>query len=156
MEFYHRCKRPNTIGQDLSREIETIYKSYDYVDEVSQEKYLSFKESSTTNIYDYIQEAAKGCSVQELIERYNRGDLMALSQRESQFLDVSDMPTDVLDLQENIDNSKKVFNDIKPEVKKLFNADNVYDFVKNFDENKLNAYINAKVQESINAATKKE
>lgn len=68
---------------------------------------VSLRVVKTLNRYDEIQEAGVGTTLQELIDKYESGEVVDFNFRQGQYLDLSELPSsamEILNLLKGIDN----------------------------------------------------
>lgn len=73
-----------------------------------------------TNIYEKIQAAHEGTKIEKIIERVTGGDLTPLQIREGSYIDISEIPTNMIELQNTIYKAKEEFKKLPKEIKEKF------------------------------------
>lgn len=73
------------------------------------------------NIYDMIQSDLEDSKIENIIKKVMMGDLSVLRQSEPQYIDSSNMPSDMMTIQNIIVKTKQEFEKMPEEVRKLFN-----------------------------------
>lgn len=126
--------KENNFSQDLSRVLEPVYEL--------DENNIPIKVGDT-NVYEIIQECAEETDIYNVIERFNRGDLLAFRQRDAATAmdgDLSSLPTDLLGSMDNMDRALASFANLPKDVQDAFNND-VLTFMK-ADEAKISQVLN--------------
>lgn len=72
------------------------------------------------DIYPEIQSYAKSVDINEIVLRYQRGDLEVLAQRTGTYMDLTDMPTSYAELYQRVLDAEDMFNDLPLEVRQKF------------------------------------
>lgn len=80
-----------------------------------------FYQDGERDVVAEIQEAAKGCSLQDLILRYERGEVNALFQKEGFFGDFSSAPCSYGEALNFVQSTKDKFYSLPEEIKEKFN-----------------------------------
>lgn len=81
------------------------------------------EEKGKENLYDYIQSFAESCDINNIIKKFESGDLNALNQRKGEFMDLTEMPTDYFEMVNTINEAKYKFERLPIEVKQKFDND---------------------------------
>lgn len=74
---------------------------------------VSLRVSKVANMYNEIQEAGVGTTLNEMIDRYGTGEIINLNLREGSYVDLSQLPSsamETLNLLKNIDNLDVINN----------------------------------------------
>lgn len=82
-----------------------------------QEFYVKGK----TNIYEKIQMFKDDCDLEQIIQRVMQtGDASIMMQRQPLYADFSDMPDNIFEAHQKIEEAKEVFNNLPTEVKEKY------------------------------------
>ena len=100
------------------------------------------KTDKPINVYDKIQADYESCDINAIMRRFALGDTSALDVKQGVYVDVTKMPKTFAELFDRINDCQKLFDELDPDVKQLFN--NSYeefwyeygsdDFYKKIDE----------------------
>lgn len=115
-EFYHNNKRPTTIASEPGKKIESQYKMI--TNELGIEELV---EVGKTNIYEKIQANKESTLINNIIERYNNGDVQALNQRQPVYGDTTQMPKNLAEAQQMVINAERYYNSLPNEIKQKLN-----------------------------------
>lgn len=84
-------------------------------------------ETGKTNLFDYVQASKEDTLIYNLIDRFARGDVSALSQRVGQYLDVVGLPSTLAEAQQLMIDVQNKFDHLDADVKAKFdNSVSVY------------------------------
>lgn len=72
------------------------------------------------DIYPEIQSHAKSVDINEIVLRYQRGDLEVLAQRAGTYMDLTNMPTSYAELYQRVLDAEEMFNDLPLEIRQKF------------------------------------
>lgn len=78
-------------------------------------------ESGCEDVYDSIQKAAQGITVDDLIRRAQNGDNTAIPVPVDNYLDVSHMPTDMLSAHQMLTEARDKYNSLPANIRSKFN-----------------------------------
>lgn len=78
------------------------------------------EESGRENIYDYIQSFADSCDIHVLMNRYQNGDVTALSQKQGFFGDFLDFPKTYAEALNHMNEMERQFMALPPETREKF------------------------------------
>lgn len=104
-------------------------------------------EVSRTNLYEYIQKASEGVDVKALVMRYLAGDTGALGTSSTNFVDLTDAPSDLLDAQLRLVRARELFDSLSIDDKKVF-GNNFNSFLEAASSGELDKFYNG-VRESV-------
>lgn len=96
----------------------TLYRA-DY----TKEGVLELKEDGEHDLYADIQSHAASTDLNMILERYFSGDPTALNRVQGTYMDVTQVPDNYHEAMAMIDNARKDFAQLPPEVKERFNND---------------------------------
>lgn len=97
------------------------------------------KKTGEVNVYQRIQEASKGMSVYDILDRCSRGIIGDIGYNQSEFIDVAGYPKDILEAHQAVKTAEKEFDDIPQVLKDRFGNDAIT-FMKNFSLEKLQEF----------------
>lgn len=94
-----------------------------YRRELDSQKNSRLVEDGVEDTYLFIQEAAKGATVAELVSRFNRGDLSAVTPLSEDFLiNTVDAPSSFMEAQNLMIRARSVFDSLPKEVRDRYNS----------------------------------
>lgn len=128
---------PCPIGDGILRQYETRIKDGKRVIEVTSE----------ASLFDKVQEALPDTLVYNILARYERGDMTALTKVHGQYMDVVGMPSTLAEAQQLLIDIRNDFESMPPELRRRFN-NSVDEFIESVSTGKA-----AEVFKEINAAT---
>lgn len=133
MTFFSRTNRPPTVVPPIGDGTAPVY------EEFFENGQYDLRETGKENLFDFVQASKEETLVYNIIERYRRGDLTALSQRVGQFIDVVGMPTNLAEAHQVMLDVQRKFETLAPDVKSKFDNDvNVFvDVVSHSTPDKL-------------------
>jgi hypothetical protein len=73
------------------------------------------------DIYAEIQSHADSVDIKTIMKRYELGDESVLHKKQGQFIDLSDMPTNFVDIMQTVITAENNFNSLPLEVRKAYN-----------------------------------
>ena len=79
------------------------------------------KTDKPINVYERIQADFESCDINAIMRRFALGDTSALDVRQGIYADVTKMPKTFAELFDRINDCQKLFDDLDPDVKQLFN-----------------------------------
>lgn len=117
MSFYSRTHRPVTVVPPIGDGTAPIY------EEIVENGATVLKATGKDNLYDIVQASKEESLVYNIIARYQRGDINALNQRVTQYMDVVGMPTNLAEAYSTMIDVQRKFDSLSPEMKKKFDND---------------------------------
>lgn len=114
---YSRFKRPEVVPWPIGDGTAPIF------EELIENGVRVLRETGRDDLNAYVQASLEETKVYNIINRFQRGDESVLSKSLGQFVDVTGMPTNLLDAYSVLLNIESKFNAMPPDVKKLFNGD---------------------------------
>lgn len=93
-----------------------------------------------TNVYEKIQACVPACNVNNIVRRFEMGDVSVIQRSEGVFGDFSNVPNNIIDLHNTIKKFEDNFNQLPAEVRAEFGnspfvfMNNYESFVKDFDK----------------------
>lgn len=133
-------KKSTKWQQDLSRKTNDVYQL------VNGEPQKVGEE----NVYESIQEAAKGCTLAEILTKYNNGELLPYTDV-GEDVDMTQLPKDIIEQQAIKVNALNAWNKLDPNLKALFNND-----MEAFAKASTNDIVNALNKVTTNKEVSKE
>lgn len=73
-----------------------------------------------TNIYEKIQASLESTKLENIVKRCTNGDLSVLSVRDGSYIDITEIPTNMMDLQNLILKTKQEFDKLPAEIRAKF------------------------------------
>ena len=119
--IFSRFNRPKTVSLDAGDGTAPVY-----------EKRLvngrfRLVQTGVTNLFDFVQASKEDTLIYNLIDRFARGDVSALSQRVGQYLDVVGLPSTLAEAQQLMIDVQRKFDHLDADVKAKFdNSVSVY------------------------------
>lgn len=80
-------------------------------------------EVGKSNLYNEIQSHKDSCDIYKLLERYQAGDLSALSKVAGQYMDITDAPTTLAEAYTFIGNAEKFFSKLPLKLREEYDFD---------------------------------
>ena len=122
MIFFSRLKRPPTKVPPIGDGTCPTY------GEVVKDGHACLEITGKDNLFEYVQASKAECDIYNIIARYQRGDIDVLSCRVGQYLDVVGMPTNMAEAYRVMNDVKRKFDALAPDIRKMFD-NNVNVFV---------------------------
>lgn len=116
MKFKSAWDRGKTTYAELGSETAPVYEYR--IDKKTGKK--CWKQVGETNLYEKIQASLEGTKLENIIKRATQGDLSVLNQIEGSYIDISELPTNMIDLQNLIYKCKGEFEKLDPEIREKF------------------------------------
>lgn len=91
-----------------------------YTPEFDRRGVMSLVESGKENIYDFIQSHKDSVDLHKIIERFERGDVNALSKVQAVYADLSEMPRTYSEMLNHVIAGEKMFDELPISVKEKF------------------------------------
>ena len=83
------------------------------------------KTDKPINVYERIQADFESCDINSIMRRFALGDTSALDVKQGVYADVTKMPKTFAEMFDRVQDCKKLFDELAPDVKQLF--DNSYE-----------------------------
>lgn len=96
------------------------YTEPEYTEYVDNNGHLNLKQTGETPVYDMIQAALEETKIENIIRRATLGDPTALTATQGAYLDTTDMPKSLAEMQDAIINATNDFNNLPLEIKLKF------------------------------------
>lgn len=150
-KFYSESNRPKTIPMPKTSTLEKEYK-----EKIGKNGKKELVEVGVTNVYEKIQEARQGSELATLINQYkmkiNENNILEL---EKTVTDLTNIPTNLIEAQNMINDAKNTFNLMPTEIKQTYN-NNFNEFLAGSMNGSLETLIKeykpTKVEEKIEKA----
>ena len=117
MSFFSRNHRPMTVVHPIGDGTAPIY------EEVIENGATVLKQTGADNLFEYVQSSKEESLVYNIISRYQRGDITALSQRVGQYMDVVGMPTNLAEAYSTMLAVQSKFDALPVDIRKQFDND---------------------------------
>ena len=91
-----------------------------YSPEFDKRGVMTLVETGKENLYDFIQSHRDSVDLHKIIERFERGDVTALSKVQAVYADLSEMPRTYSEMLNQVIAGEKMFNDLPISVKEKF------------------------------------
>ena len=91
-----------------------------YSPEFDKRGVMTLVETGKENLYDFIQSHRDSVDLHKIIERFERGDVAALSKVQAVYADLSEMPSNYADMLNQVIAGEKMFNELPISVKEKF------------------------------------
>lgn len=114
-EYYNRSKKRTTEPANPGSE---WHQEYRMAIDLTGHKYL--EEDGQTNIYDKIQESLEETKIENIIRRAVGGDEAALAVMHGQYLDTTNMPKSLAEMQQSIIAATEEFYKLPLEIRQKF------------------------------------
>lgn len=118
MEFFTNFKRPERKRQSFTNTKQAVYKAT--YDKKGQRKLVKDKE---IDVYEKIQEYAKDTSLTNMFAKYGLSIYDQLKDQEEQFIDLTNLPTNLMETMDVLDQAKFAFDRQSKDIKAKFNND---------------------------------
>ncbi|QCS36610.1 minor capsid protein [Capybara microvirus Cap3_SP_481] len=117
MKFYTAYNRPASEPTEIGSSIYPIYEPR--IDKKTGRKILI--KVGEEDLYEKIQESLEGTKIENIVRRVTLGDPTALEQRIGQYLDLTEMPENLMAAQNFILKAEAEFEKLPLEIRKEFN-----------------------------------
>lgn len=114
MSFFSRNNRPKAVSPPIGDGTVPKY------EEVVKDGRRGLVENGKDNLFEFVQASKEESLVYNIINRYQRGDLMALNQRVGQYIDVVGMPTNLAEAHQAVIDARRTFDGLPAEIRKKF------------------------------------
>ena len=114
-KIWSRFDRPDANPSPAGTLTEPEYTEY-----VDEHGHLSLKQTGEKPVYEMIQAALEETKIENIIRRATLGDPLALNQTIGEYLDTTDMPTTLAEMQDAIIRVKSEFEKLPLEIKLKF------------------------------------
>lgn len=115
-KVYSKFDIPTKVKTTTGRRYLNTYQ--EEIDKETGKKHLV--KNGETNIYSMIQEDLEGSKIENILQRAAMGDLKALNQKETVYVDATNMPKNLMEAQNIVIKAKQEFEKMPLEVRKEF------------------------------------
>ena len=119
MEFYSNTRKPVDKGEKHDNKMVPVYRKE--IDKKTGE--VRLVKDREYSIYDKIQEYAEETKLSNILARYNVNMMQNMKEAEDQFVDLTNLPNNLLEAMTTIDNAKYLWERQAPEFKAEFGND---------------------------------
>ena len=121
MTFFSAYNRPKAKVPPIGNGSAPVY------EEVLDDGDPHLRVSGQDNLFEYVQASKDETNIYIIIERYRRGDITALAKNNGQYIDVTGMPTTLMDAYAVMNKARRNFENMPEDVRAKFDDDfNVY------------------------------
>ena len=113
--FETRYRVPRRVFADPGDPIKITYSP-----EFDKRGVMTLVETGKENLYEFIQSHKDSVDIHKIMERFERGDVNALSKVQAVYADLSEMPTNYADMLNQVIAGEKMFNDLPIATKEKF------------------------------------
>ena len=124
--MYSAFNRPKTEAAESGKPYEAEYNIE--FDKSGKKKLIKVGE---TNTYALIQESYEATKIDNIIRRASEGDPNALNLKSGMYIDITDMPTSLAEMQNFVIKAQHEFDKLPIEVRKKFNM-NASEYIAEF------------------------
>lgn len=115
VHIWSRFDRPETLEAPAGTWTEPEYQEY-----IDENGHISLKQTGEKPTYEIIQAALEETKIENIIQRATMGDPTALAATQGAYIDTTDMPTSLAEMQQAIINVKNEFEKLPLEVRLKF------------------------------------
>lgn len=116
MNFNSAFNRPDPIETPSGTPLQPTY-SY-RIDKKTGKRQLV--QTGETNIYEKIQANLESSKLENIVKKCTNGDLSSLNIREGNYIDISEIPTNLIEIQNTILKAHDQFNELPSEIRSKF------------------------------------
>lgn len=91
-----------------------------YSPEFDKQGVMTLKESGRENLYDYIQSHRDSVDIHKILQRFEEGDVAALSKVQGQFGDFSQFPKTYAEMLNQVIEGENAFNNLPLDIREKF------------------------------------
>lgn len=91
-----------------------------YQEEISKKGNLQLVKTGQTNVYEKIQADLESTKIENILHQVAMGDLSVLNQRETLYVDATNMPKNLMEAQNIVIKAKSEFEQFPQEVREIF------------------------------------
>lgn len=95
-----------------------------YSPSVDNDGHIVLEEIGVKNLPEYIDSFRESCDINNLVARFNAGDVTALSRTQGAFFDATQLPKTYAEMLNTVINAEQTFNSLPLEIREKF--DNSY------------------------------
>lgn len=119
MEFYSNTRKPVSVAEDFSKKTQAVYRKE--IDKKTGETRLV--KDRDVDVYAKIQEYADEAKLSNILQRYNVNMMSKVKDSETQLVDLTNLPENLLEALTIIDNAKYLWERQPKELKQQFDND---------------------------------
>lgn len=142
MEFYSYFNKPKRKQQSFTNTKQKVYKAT-----FDKHGKRNLVVDSEIDIYDKIQEYKDDCSLTNMFSKYGLSIYDQLKDKEEQLVDLTNLPTNLMETMEIIDNAKHAFDVQSTAIKAKFN-NNFKEFLAGAENGQLAKLLNEELKVS--------
>ena len=141
MEFYSNTRRPPRMAEKFTNREQVIYK------EITNPKtgVRELVEKERVDIVDKIMEYKDEVTLSNMLNKYRVDLASQVRNEEERFIDLTQLPENLIETMATIDNAKELWDNQSPELKKEFN-NNFREFLAGTENGKLVELVNKHTQ----------
>lgn len=113
--FDNRYRKPVRFHSEVGDPVKVIYSP-----EFDKNGVMTLKESGRENLYDFIQSHKDSVDIHKILQRFEEGDVNALSKIQGQFGDFSQFPKTYAEMLNQVIEGENAFNGLPLEVREKF------------------------------------
>ncbi len=113
--FDNRYRKPVRFYSEAGDPVKVLYSP-----EFDKNGVMTLKESGRENLYDFIQSHKDSVDIHKIMQRFEEGDVNALSKVQGQFGDFSQFPKTYAEMLNQIIEGENAFNGLPLEVREKF------------------------------------
>lgn len=115
-KFYTMYDKPKNIPHQKTSKTRPVYS--ESIDNNGHKKLVHVGE---TNIYEKIQSFKEETLIYNVLDRFNAGDIQAINKVKGMYGDFTEMPTTLMEAQNQLIKAERTFNELPIEVRAEFN-----------------------------------
>lgn len=116
MKFYSRSEKPPVTATPAGEMEEDTYEM-----SIDLRGHKTLERSGKTNVYEFIQESLEETKIENIIRRAVGGDEGALATMHGVYMDVSDAPKSLAEMQQAVITATEEFMKLPVEIREKFN-----------------------------------
>lgn len=116
MKFYNRSEKPPVTATPAGEKEEDTYEM-----SIDVHGHKKLEKSGKTNVYDLIQESLEETKIENIIRRALGGDEGALATMHGVYIDVTDAPKSLAEMQQAVITATQEFEKLPVEIREKFN-----------------------------------
>lgn len=116
MKFYNRSEKPPITATPAGEKEEDTYEI-----NIDLRGHKTLEKSGKTNVYDFIQESLEETKIENIIRRALGGDESALATMHGVYMDVTDAPKSLAEMQQAVITATQEFEKLPVEIREKFN-----------------------------------
>lgn len=116
MKFYSRSEKPTVKPSPAGEKEEPTYEM-----DIDARGHKTLTQKGYTNVYEFIQESLEETKIENIIRRALGGDEAALATMHGVYIDVSDAPKSLAEMQQAVITATQEFERLPIEIREKFN-----------------------------------